>query len=89
MASSSTLPVRTTFLHFLYPSVVPIFDQMVLKAVNGWEKDANHKASFLTAYLPLAWELAERYAKPAFSFKRESPIRVIDMALWVTRGDER
>ena len=33
MASHEALPVRTTFLHLLYPSVVPIFDQMVLRAV--------------------------------------------------------
>lgn len=89
MATSTTLPVRTTFLHFLYPSVVPIFDKMVLKAVNGWEKDANHKISFLRAYLPLAWELADRYTQLFSPFTRESPIRVIDMALWVNRGDER
>jgi len=88
MASPSTLPVRTTFLHFLYPAVVPIFDQMVLKAVGAWAKGANHKTSVLNEYLPFAWELAESYAQRVSSFAKEGPIRVIDMALWVSRGNE-
>ncbi|MGB8408298.1 MAG: hypothetical protein WCE58_00110, partial [Gallionella sp.] len=41
MKSSTALPVRTTLLHFLYPSVVPIFDKMVLQAVGVWDKHAN------------------------------------------------
>ena len=85
MASSSALPVRTTFLHFLYPSVVPIFDQMVLKAVGMWFKDANHKTNVLKEYLPFAWELTELHAQHVSSFTKEGPIRVIDMALWVSR----
>lgn len=88
MASPSTLPVRTTFLHFIYPSVVPIFDQMVLKAVGSWVKDANHKANVLEEYLPFAWELADRYAQQISCFSKDGPIRVIDMALWVGRGRE-
>jgi hypothetical protein len=36
MKNPGSLPVRTTFLHFMYPDVVPIFDQMVLKAVDCW-----------------------------------------------------
>ena len=87
IASPSTLPVRTTLLHFLYPSVVPIFDQMVLKAVGAWDKNANHKASVLKDYLPFAWELAEQHAQPISSFTKEGPLRVIDMALWVSRGN--
>jgi hypothetical protein len=87
IASPSTLPVRTTFLHFLYPSVVPIFDQMVLKAVGAWDKNANHKTSVLKDYLPFAWELAEHHAQPISSFTKEGPMRVIDMALWVSRGN--
>lgn len=86
MASSGALPVRTTFLHFIYPSVVPIFDQMVLKAVGSWTTNANHKASILKEYLPFAWELADRYSQKFSGFEKESPIRVIDMALWVGRG---
>jgi len=87
IASPSTLPVRTTFLHFLYPSVMPIFDQMVLKAVGAWDKDANHKTSVLKEYLPFAWELADKHAQQISSFTKEGPMRVIDMALWVSRGN--
>ncbi|MEQ1526934.1 MAG: hypothetical protein ABL902_09015 [Gallionella sp.] len=86
MASSGALPVRTTFLHFIFPSVVPIFDQMVLKAVGSWTTNANHNASVLKEYLPFAWDLADRYAQNCSGFEKESPIRVIDMALWVGRG---
>jgi hypothetical protein len=88
IASPSTLPVRTTFLHFLYPSIVPIFDQMVLKAVGAWDKNANHKTSVLKNYLPFAWELAEKHAQQISNFTKEGPMRVIDMALWVSRGNE-
>ena len=88
IASPSTLPVRTTLLHFLYPSVVPIFDQMVLKAVGAWDKNANHKYSVLKDYLPFAWELAEQHAQPISSFTKEGPLRVIDMALWISRGND-
>ena len=87
IASPSTFPVRTTFLHFLYPSVVPIFDQMVLKAVGAWDKNANHKISVLKDYLPFAWELATKHAPQISSFTKEGPIRIIDMALWVSRGN--
>lgn len=86
MASSSAIPVRTTFLHIVYPSIVPIFDQMVLRAVGRWEKGANHKYNVLEEYLPFAWDLAEKYKQQASLFTKESPIRVIDMALWVNRG---
>lgn len=88
MADNKALPVRTTFLHFIYPSVVPIFDKMVLKAVDSWVEDANHNPNVLEEYLPFAWELADRYEQNFFSFEKESSIRVIDMALWVGRGTD-
>lgn len=86
MTSAGALPVQTTFLHFLYPTVVPIFDKMVLKAIDAWEQGANHKVGVLNEYLPFAWELAEQHAEQISFFTREGPIRVIDMALWVSRG---
>jgi hypothetical protein len=88
MASSCALPVRTTFLHFIYPSVVPIFDKMVLQAVGAWYKGANQSTEVLMEYLPFAWELSDRYARQVSIFEKEGPIRVIDMALWVVRGQE-
>lgn len=86
--TSTALPVRTTLLHFMYPSVVPIFDKMVLQAVGVWDKHANQSTKFLMEYLPFAWELADRYEQNFSSFRKESPIRVIDMALWVGRGKD-
>lgn len=85
MASSDALPVRTTFLHFLYPNVVPIFDQMVLKAVGAWFEGANKKLSVLHEYVPYAWTLTDKHTRQLYGFK-ESPIRLIDMGLWITRG---
>jgi hypothetical protein len=93
MASADAIPVRTTFLHFIYPNAVPIFDQMVLRAIGLWEQGANHRYPVLEKYLPIAWDLADKYATEISSFKNESPvpviespIRIIDMALWVNRG---
>lgn len=82
------LPVCTTVLHFMYPTVVPIFDRMVLQAINILDKHANQNIDVLREYLPFAWELADRYAQEISNFTKESPIRVIDMALWVSRGKE-
>lgn len=87
MASSCALPVRTTFLHILYPNVVPIFDRMVLMAVEAWFKGANHEVGVLRQYLPHAWTLAKRHTEQLPGFQ-ESPLRLVDMALWVTRSAE-
>jgi hypothetical protein len=83
--SSTALPVRTTFLHILYPNIVPIFDQMVLKAVGAWRKDANHDIRVLRQYIPHAWAMADEHTRQLSGFK-ESPIRLADMALWVKRS---
>ena len=83
--SCTALPVRTTVLHFLYPSTVPIFDRMVLKAVGMWSERANEKLKVLERYLPVAWRLADAY-EPMLTGLRETPVRLVDMALWVTRG---
>jgi hypothetical protein len=86
MASSTAIPVRTTFLHFIYPEVVPIFDKMVLRAIGVWDKNANQSYRVLSEYLPFSWELAEKYRNQVVLIKNESPVRAIDMALWVGRG---
>ena len=85
MASSNALPVRTTFLHILYPNVVSIFDRMVLEAVGAWRKDANHDINVLRQYVPHAWSLADKHTQQLSGFK-ESAVRLIDMALWVKRS---
>jgi hypothetical protein len=86
MASSCAIPVRTTLLHFIYPGVVPIFDQQVLSAVGIEDKDANHSYEFLREYIPHTWELADKYQSHFAIFEKETPVRIIDMALWVSRG---
>jgi hypothetical protein len=63
MKTSAALPVRTTFLHFLFPNSVPIFDQMVLKAVGAWSEGANHNVRVLRQYIPHAWALADKHAQ--------------------------
>jgi hypothetical protein len=85
MKSPTALPVRTTFLHILYPDVVPIFDQMVLRAVGAWDKGANQQTTVLREYVPHAWELADKHTRRLAGF-HESPIRLVDMVLWVNRG---
>ena len=89
MGTECRLPVRTTFLHFLYPSVVPIFDRNVLLAVGVNEKNANQSYDRLREYLPFAWELADRYCVQSAMCNREESLRRIDMALWVTRGSRK
>lgn len=85
MKSSTALPVRTTFLHILYPNFVPIFDQMVLKAVGAWRDRANQNTSVLRQYIPHAWALSNKHALQLSGFE-ESAVRLIDMALWVKRS---
>lgn len=86
MASSCAIPVRTTLLHFVYPEVVPIFDKQVLLGVGVADKDANHSYEFLREYIPHAWSLAEMYRHHFEAFEKETTVRIIDMALWVSRG---
>jgi len=88
MKTATALPARTTFLHFLFPEVVPIFDKMVLKAVGRDEANANHNVGVLCEYLLHAWALADRYTAPLPGRWRETSIRLIDMALWVARGED-
>ncbi|HPD14403.1 MAG TPA: hypothetical protein PLE19_05605 [Planctomycetota bacterium] len=85
MGSRAALPVRITSLHFLYPSVVPIFDQMVLKAVGAWQKGANQELAVLKEYIPFAWQLADQHARHLAGFA-EPPVPLVDMALWAGRG---
>lgn len=87
MKGRTSLPVQSTFSHFLFPCVVPLFDKMVLQAVGTADKRVNSKRSVLREYLPFAWGLASKYEKQIAAFPRESPLRVLDMALWVTRGN--
>jgi hypothetical protein len=86
MKGRCAIPVRSTFLHFLYPSTVPVFDRMVLQAVGVDHKGANKDYSVFREFVPFAWALADRHAQLATLGHRESPLRLIDMASWVHRG---
>lgn len=84
-ADECRLPVRSTFLHFLYPETVPIFDKMVLQAVGVSEPGANQDIAVFARYLPFVWSLADRYSAESGVCSLEAPLRRIDMALWVIR----
>lgn len=86
MKNSCALPVRSTFLHFKYPNVIPIFDKQVLKAVGISEEKANSKYHFLYEYIEFAWEIKRSQLFP--KDLKESKLRLLDMALWVNRGNE-
>ena len=83
-ASCGAIPVRSTLLHFLYPSVVPIFDKMVLQAVGVDEPNANHKISVFRKYVLHVWGLADRHAA-AMAGCSETALRLTDMSLWIIR----
>ena len=85
IADSCALPARSTLLHFLYPNIVPIFDKQVLLAVGVTEKNANKKHDILFDYIQFAWDICK---KPNIIPQDwlESPLRLLDMALWVIRG---
>jgi len=87
MESTTALPVRTTFLHFARPSDIPIFDKQVLLAVGIVEKYANQKFMYLQAYLSHARKLVAKYSQSFSSLDCEGALRLVDMALWVVRGE--
>ena len=87
MGSHDSFPVRTTFLHFVYPEIIPVFDKMVLQAVGINEDNANHDIEILKEYIPFAWKLADKYKNQFDKNWQETSIRLIDMALWVNRGN--
>lgn len=89
ISSSTAIPARSTLLHFLYPNVVPIFDKQVLLAVGVTEKNANAKYEFLFDYIPFAWKLASDSTIIPQQGWRETPLRLLDMALWVIRGNTK
>jgi hypothetical protein len=47
-------------------NIVPIFDQVVLKAVGAWRAGANQDISVLRHYIPHAWALADKIHPTAF-----------------------
>lgn len=86
LKNSCAIPVRSTLLHFIYPEIIPIFDKQVLKAVGITEKDANKDWRVFDKYVPFAWKMADSPNIP--KDWKETPLRLVDMALWVLRGKE-
>jgi len=84
--TNTALPVRTTLLHYLFPHAVPIIDKMVLEAVGVGERNANQKIGIYKEYVDHVWTLTGRHAAHFVNFPHETPVRLIDMALWVSRG---
>lgn len=87
--NSTAIPARSTLLHFLYPNIVPIFDKQVLLAIGVTEKNANSKYEFLFDYISFAWKLASDSTIIPQQGWRETPLRLLDMALWVIRGNTK
>jgi hypothetical protein len=86
MAASSSLPTRTTFLHFAYPSVVPIFDSQALKSFDILQDCSNLRSDLLSRYIDSVYQLSDKHALLHPKDARESHIRITEMALWVLRG---
>ena len=84
MASSCALPARSTLFHFIYPNAIPIFDKQVLLAVGVTEKDANKKHHTLFDYIQFAWDISKNSHIIPQDWQ-ETPLRLLDMALWVIR----
>lgn len=84
MKTSNLYAVRTTFLHFAYPDVVPIFDKQARKALRYTSQEDNER---LPDFCNDVWRLADKYSgKLGLTGLRVTPVRLIDMALWVHRG---
>ena len=57
----------------------------ILKAVGSWYTAANQDTGILGRYIPHAWALADRHTAQLTGFQ-ETPIRLIDMGLWLVRN---
>jgi len=70
-------PSRSVFLHFCFPSIVPIYDRMVRKAL----ETEDYQKCFLQIHF-----LANKYFNKIKQIPdlRETPIRIIEMALWIS-----
>jgi len=76
--------VRTTFLHFFYPDIVPICDEQTLKAIGIANKDAGRHEVNLVPYFENVWDLESTYRTQTLQFTSETAVRAIEMALWIT-----
>jgi hypothetical protein len=84
----SGLAVRTALVHILFPDVVPIFDQMVLRAVGVPRSEALGRvgeSNTLREYVLHVWTLVDRHRARLPVNVKETPVRLIEMALWLRR----
>lgn len=82
MAGKGALATKTTFLHFMYPDAVPVFDRIAVSGA-GADIAAANKMEDLEEYIKNVWRLTARHRAECSSFTQETPLRVIEMALWV------
>jgi hypothetical protein len=80
MAAPTSLPTQSTFLHFLYPSLVPIFDKFTVGAV-GEKYDPED--GIFPRYVQHVHKLATKYHCEFAKSMLETPIRAVEMALWI------
>lgn len=81
-------PTRSTLLHFIYPNIIPIFDQMVLKALYpNYQKGDNQKKEKFLIYINDVHGLAKKYKVKISQVRQnnDTNIRLIEMALWIIR----
>lgn len=85
MINSNALPMRSTFLHFHYPDIIPILDKQVLLAVGVNDPNATGKEETLEKYIQFTWSLLQTPNLIPRDWT-ETPLRLIDMAFWITRA---
>lgn len=88
LKNTCALPARSTFLHFHYPDIIPIFDKQVLIAVGISEENANTKYKYLFEYIQFAWDISNDLSIFPQN-KQETLLRLLDMVLWVNRGKNK
>ena len=80
--------VASAICHFLYPNIVPIVDRMVIQAIgNNREvsKFALNDIESIKLYIEYNWHLSTKYHDCFKNIYSETPVRIIDMALWEKR----
>ncbi len=86
MTSPAALPMRMTFLHFVYPDIVPLFDKMVLRALGVSRKNASNQIDCLYGCIDKLYSLEQQYLDEIVPISNTLDIgylRALDMALWV------
>lgn len=80
--------VASTICHFMWPNIVPIVDRMVFRAIGNSDEDSDIYAEDMDCvkrYIEHNWALSDRYSPVFPSHLHETPVRLIDMSLWVIR----